>query len=194
MSILRQKKMLLIITSTCIAIFIYGYYLYPALLYKKMQKESGMIHANTTLFEVPLLSIKGDTIHLRDTIHSRFNLVDFFFVGCIPCEQKSKPLNELQKQYDHNKFQVIHICSGEYTTYQKFVLYTEKKNGNGQVYLYAPDSTLRKLYGQELAFPYEQLFTNDKNLISKEIGFNPAFQKLYLKSKRSQIETHETSD
>jgi hypothetical protein len=111
-------------------------------------------------------------------------------VGCAPCEQKSLVLGKLGDKYIRSDFNVINICSGMITSYDSFKKHALKKMNKDFVYLYAPDSTLSRLYGNRLGFPFELMVTNKKEFISKEEGYSPAFEIQYLNKKINQIEMY----
>lgn len=186
----HKKNIILFSGLSFLLIFTYGYFFYPHLLYKKGQANGPNVRYTNKLFEVPLISIKGDTVLLRDTLNAEINLIEFFFVGCIPCEEKLVAIDSLLRSYKRSQFNVVNICSGHHTSFEKFKKYTSKKDKSEFIYLYAPDSTLGKLYGHEWGFPFEQVITKNRIFISKQIGYDPSYEKLYIKNKIKQIEKY----
>ncbi len=189
-AIIKKKYLFFFLGVSVILIFIHGFFVYPKLLYRKMLADQAQIEYNPKIFQIPLLTINRDTVRLGDTLKANLNLVELFFVGCIPCEQKSKSLKYLTEKYDTSKFLVISICSGVHTPFNRFLEYTESNRKDGFIYLYSPDSSFGKLYGYNWGFPFEQVFTSEKKYVSKEVGFNIVFQDEYLKNKIKQIEKY----
>ncbi len=155
-----------------------------------MKADQLDINYSTSIFDIPLITVNGDTLKLSDTLKAKVNVVELFFVGCVPCEQKASVLKKVIQKYDNKDVMVINICSGAHTSISTFKEYSSKKKYNGSAFFYSPDSTLGKVYGKNLAFPFEQVISNKRELIMKEVGYDPTFEEIYIKNKIRQIEKY----
>lgn len=189
-TILNKKNVLITALFSGLFIFYYGYFMYSELLYNKMKTDQKDIKYSSEIFSIPLITVNGDTIMLSDTMKAKINIVEMFFVGCIPCEQKAVALKNISNEYDEKNLMVLNICSGAHTSLSSFKKYAMRKGENGFSYFYSPDSTLGKIYSRNLAFPFEQVISDNRELIDKEVGYDPSIERAYIKNKINKIEKY----
>lgn len=115
----------------------------------------------------------GEDISINDK--AKCKLIDFFFVGCLPCEQKREEvLEKLSINVVDSNFIEYAICNGRITPFNAFVDYCEKhkKRKKNFVYLYDYSGAIDSTYkSNSLGYPYEVIF-NTNNPIIAFTGFN----------------------
>ena len=73
-------------------------------------------------------SIKGTSID-SDNLQGRVTLINFFFIGCLPCMYEINYLNEIDSTYSDKSFQVISIASNSVLDLLPFVDTTKEGEG-----------------------------------------------------------------
>ncbi len=107
---------------------------------------------------------------LGDTLLSKVKLVEFYFVGCLPCEEKRPVLKEINQLQQNQDFRIAMICDGTITKFENFYADAMKEPFNDFIYLY-DTSNIRKY--NLTGFPTEFLF-KQKSLINVDVGFGNA--------------------
>lgn len=107
---------------------------------------------------------------LGDTLRSKVKLVEFYFVGCLPCEEKRPVLKEINQLQPNQDFRIAMICDGTITKFEKFYADAMKEPSNDFIYLY-DTSNIRKY--NLTGFPTEFLY-KQKSLINVDVGFGKA--------------------
>lgn len=86
----------------------------------------GIIKNNiVTLQEFELIDRGNKTVHAAET-KADFVILDFWFVGCLPCMEDHKKIKELLPFLKQKKVELISISNDE--SYQKWNSYLEKNN------------------------------------------------------------------
>jgi thiol-disulfide isomerase/thioredoxin len=127
----------------------------PKLLWYSINKNSKPIE-NTILSKIFYTAEEKIPVILKDTCVGKYMLIDFFFSGCPPCEQKRDALYSLRKKFSPNQLGIILICDGTITSHEKFIEYFNKYNTDGIIFLYDKDGVLQKLYNIK-NYPFEVL-------------------------------------
>ena len=115
----------------------------------------------------------------QDTIKSKYAILECFFKGCAPCEEKRLALNLLSDTISHEKLSIVYICDGKWTSQKDFREYAEKNSYKNAIYLYDGNGFLKsklKING----YPFEILLKDGK-VISTFSGFSEMIQKNYFK-------------
>ncbi len=135
-------------------------------------------------FSTNLLNEKGDTLKL-ESLTKKAVIIDFFFVGCPPCDEKRKMLEELKFEIPDERFKILLICDGSITEYKKFQEYAIKNPSKKDFQLlYDYSNNISRFFPEINGYPYELVF-NNKKLIKSYNGFDSdAFQ--YSKKVRYQ--------
>ncbi len=127
-------------------------------------------NTNTTLTNNFFLGIDKKTVNLFDTLNgSKAALIEFYFVGCAPCEQKFTYLKNISNKYKTHDFSFVLICDGTANTYKQFLTHSEQNKDSSIIFLYDSNNTIPK-YKID-GYPTELLVDSEKNIIKKEKGF-----------------------
>jgi hypothetical protein len=99
-------------------------------------------------------------IRLSDTTNSaKALLVEYYFVGCGPCEQKYQLLKELRSLVPEDSLAIVMIHSGSAGTYERFLTHAEKRKMAGITFLYDDEGVHNKLFSDStVGFPIEVLY------------------------------------
>lgn len=181
--ILKRHRYRWVMLCICVAAVFLIQYFYPILIYNRFKKSTFEVVLKKDIHQLTFITVDGGAVKLADTIKTKVHLLEFFFAQCLPCHQKIPTLKRVVKNFTENTFSVIHICDGELTKYDQFLTYAKKNNYPGFIFLYAQDSTLRKVFGRELVFPSEQLIYSGNEFISTEMGYSPEIEKIYYDNK-----------
>lgn len=159
-------------------------YLIPKMLFYEYVRDSDK--ATDNLWRLPFYTTEGSAIQLQDTIHSPYAIVECFFKGCAPCEEKRVALNQLSDSISHEKLSIVYICDGRLTSQKNFRDYANQHQYKKAIYLYDRDGHLHsklKLNG----YPFE-LLLKDGRILSTFSGFTEMIQEDYLKKQLKLIQ------
>ena len=170
------------ILITCCYFFISWYYFIPVLL-NNMEEVNTQF--NNEFLSTNVLDQRGDTLKLN-TLRQKALIVDFFFVGCPPCEEKRKMLEDVKNEIQNNRFEILLICDGTISTFKKFQEYCiNNPPKKGFQILYDYGKNILKHFPNISAYPFELDFDHGK-LIKSYTGFS---SEGYQRSKRIRIQT-----
>lgn len=130
-------------------------------------------------------TVDGDGIKIKDTIRSEYAIIECFFIGCLPCEEKKEVLNVLLDSVKHEKLQVVYICNGKISTENDFKMYATKNQRNGAVFLYDRDHTLNTKFELTI-YPFEIFLTKNQYTSSLQ-GYTHMIKKDYLINKFEKL-------
>ena len=182
-----KKKILGLLLSIFLIIFFYISHLFIVPYFEYLSTK-GMINKNLykDLLEYKFYNNQNDKISIRELIKdSKCVLVECYFVGCKPCEEKDKILDTLLKNFKYESFKIIKICNGKVSSFQSFKNSIVYNNSLSHFYLYDRDSILSNKLNI-YSYPNEIILKNEK-IISVEEGFNRKIGSIYLKNKIIQI-------
>jgi hypothetical protein len=175
---LQQKKTYIIGLLLLLPFFyITDQYIIPKMLFYEFERDSKKIADN--LYHTSFYTTTGEAIELQDTIKSKYAILECFFKGCAPCEEKRLALNLLSDTISHEKLSIVYICDGKWTSQKDFREYAEKNSYKNAIYLYDGNGFLKsklKING----YPFEILLKDGK-VISTFSGFSEMIQKNYFK-------------
>ena len=97
----------------------------------RMISLANILPLQTTAPDWKLPLVQGDSLSLS-SLHGKYVLLDFWFIGCGACVQSIPSLNELQDKYGPNKFEVIGVnfSSKDHEAIQKYCTDNEMKYRN----------------------------------------------------------------
>ncbi|MBN2747461.1 MAG: TlpA family protein disulfide reductase [Bacteroidales bacterium] len=137
-----------------------------SMIYK--QPESFLnFSVNDTFPDFPFINLSGDTVFL--TTDKQFILLDFWYIGCVPCKEAIPEMNNLQKEFPNVK--IIGVNSFQ-KNIEEIIQYQINSNIDYEIFLNT------KL---NINFPHPAFILIDKHLNIKYIvyGFNKdSIQKL----------------
>ncbi len=170
------------ILFACSYFFISWYYIIPTMLNRMGEVNTKF---NNNFFSTNVLNQDGDTLKLNSITHKAL-IIDFFFVGCAPCEEKRKMLEDVKNEIQNNDFGIFLICDGSISTFKEFQDYcviTPPKKGFQMLYDY--EKNISKYFPDISGYPFELIFEN--NIVIKSYkGFDI---EAYDPSKKTRIQT-----
>ncbi|ATL46085.1 hypothetical protein COR50_02285 [Chitinophaga caeni] len=181
--ILSCRKLLLsIVYIVFITLFtvLSAYVFIPKLILQKSFRNDVSFNGNSIKNAV-LLNPDKHPCYISSLLEKKVTLLEFYFVGCPPCEMKKNALDSLRKKVDSNKFQIIYICDGAVTSWDEFVKHGKKWEDQQQKYFYADSATITRLYQMERrSYPLEVILNEQLEAVSVHYGYNDIFRDLYL--------------
>jgi hypothetical protein len=182
--IARLKLLVIWLAVFCLGFFAISHtFIIPSISYNILNRNPRKI--SDSIFNEKFYTVKGQPVELKDTCSSTCNLLEFYFVGCAPCEQKLKVLKEINDAYENKSFSVFLICDGRYTTFEKFMMHQQKVEDPRFTFLFDRDSVLFKKYELK-AYPFE-ILANKNRTISTQLGFEQSAAKIYYRKKLELI-------
>ncbi|RYY55104.1 MAG: hypothetical protein EOO09_11835 [Chitinophagaceae bacterium] len=130
------------------------------------------------LQESEILTTTGVRIKLGDTLTTA-SLVDFYFVGCPPCESKMKSLHSIADESNNPQYRSILICDGRLTDYQKFLSHGLGIRNERFVLLYDSAGILSSKLGLQ-SYPFE-ISVVDQQITGTLEGYDSESSALYEK-------------
>ncbi len=162
-------------------------YIIPEILWLMYKSDSNEISISKN--EIAMETFKGvnsKQIKLKDTIQNKVALLEFYFVGCPPCEDKYEYLKKLVDEYQDKGLEIVLICDGSASTYEQFIAHWKKNSYKNIIFLYAQEKSLSK-YNIE-GFPTEFLYAKGK-VQYREKGFGKAIATKWFEGERKKIQT-----
>lgn len=138
---------------------------------------------NIDILSEKFKTIDNQFIVLSDTLNSKVKLVELYFVGCPPCEQKYEVLKELLIRNSDLKIAVI--CDGSITSYTRFLKHAKKNSFVNVIFLYDEKGFLKK-QSWISGYPTELLYGN-KQLINIDRGFGASVKNRWLEKEQILI-------
>lgn len=151
--------------------------LIPKIIFYIQNREKINISSIKPLYN--FINTKGDTVEIN-LFKNRCNLLEFYFVGCKPCEEKLNSLINLYKNINDKNFNLFIICDGKISNFKQFK--KDLKETNDITFLYDYNNVRGSLVNYDTGYPLELLFKYD-SLNSTYIGFADLIEINYLKSR-----------
>ncbi|MFV0604906.1 MAG: TlpA family protein disulfide reductase [Niabella sp.] len=139
---------------------------------------------NTLLVNNSFTGIDNKPVILFDTLKLNPAIIEFYFVGCKPCEEKLNYLKMIYEEFWKRELKIILICDGTASSYNQFIKHWQKNKYQGIVFLYDSDSTISE-YNIE-GYPTE-LMTDGHFIVKQEKGFGNSMAKDWLYRERFLI-------
>lgn len=175
----QKKYFLLYAAFMVLFVFLSKRLIIPAIINHIEKRESRKIVNHPPFGNGYYLTVTGDSTRLEDTANTKCTLLELYFVGCLPCEQKLPVLAELYKETGSTQFRVILICNGLITNFQKFLQHARRNEQPGFTFLYDNRGNIEKMTSST-GFPYEMLVTKEGQIISSFAGFNTETSAMYI--------------
>jgi len=148
----------------------------------KFPKSSGVL--NKEAFK----TIAGTDTRIEDTSKKKVLLIEWYFVGCAPCEEKYKALKQLADTFKNQQLDILMVCAGEITNFKTFQKHAIKNAYNGITFLYDADSIARRFCdGGVQSFPMEFLSKRNQPPQPSFVGFENYISELYLDDEIKKI-------
>lgn len=181
-SIKRQKFIIAILMTIVLFYFTDSLFL-PKIYYYQAVRNSPKIDNKIRSYD--FYSVNGSRITIKDTVKSEYTIIELFFVGCLPCEEKRLALNILNDSLQPRKLSIVYVCDGTITTEDDFKKYASKNQRIGTIFLYDRTGILNSKMGLN-SFPFE-IFFKENIPISTLKGYSEVIKKEYLIEKFKKI-------
>lgn len=165
-------------------LFLCQKYIIPKILYYSFQKNSPQVVNN--IFTNKFYTVLGNSILLRDTNFAKCTLIEGFFKGCLPCEQKKSELIKLRNTFSKEDLNIIFICDGTITSFHNFIEYSTINKKDGITFLYDKDSILKKQLKIN-GYPFE-ILTKNEDVINTFMGYDEIVSHEYLQNQIKRIQ------
>ena len=149
-------------------------------------KETDTVISSKKILLDTYIGINKNPVKLNDTLKSKVALLEFYFVGCPPCEDKFDYLKILVDEYSDKGFSVVLICDGIASSYNQFLDHWNKYKYKNIIFLYDTDKTISK-YRID-GFPTEFLVSSG-NIHYREKGFGKSIATKWLETERIKIQS-----
>lgn len=170
--------------------FVYVYfsktYIIPHIIFK-LENTNKIFEPKVSndFYKSKYLNSSNDTLSFSD-FSKNCTIVDFFFVGCAPCEGKRKLYEEIVENINSEKYKIILVCNGALTNKNTFIEYVNKQIKKDNIlYLYDYNGAFKKLTNHT-GYPFEIIFNGTIPLYTTE-GFNEESKNILMKEKINQI-------
>jgi len=174
--------------------FVIGhFFIIPEILHSKIQQNEKTEKISNKFFNEFFYGLNQHPIKLSNILGAKSTIVECYFVGCPPCEQKSTMLQSIRNSFKNDDLTIVMICNGAITSWDKFQDHYSKNKLSGVIYLYDKDSVLNK--NGVHSYPTE-LLLNKTAVINYEVGFMTESANLQLRKKKQLIQNiiYETSN
>lgn len=178
----QQKRTYMYVTLLLTALFL-G--LFHSVLLSKiyMNKMEVEVSIPNDITQQTFVAENGEDVILESLLKEK-TLIDFYFAGCAPCIQKEAALKKIKEKTPDA--QLIFICNGKLTSYEKNIKYVEQHRINGAIYLHDTYQVLKK-YPQIMSYPHE-IILKDKQIIKEFRGYFEPLEEYYLKERLSILQ------
>jgi hypothetical protein len=180
----RVLTALVILFSIAFSILSHMYFI-PRIIWGMQNKNKPKV--SVSILNDNFKTIADGLIKINDTIKSKVQLVEFYFVRCLPCESKYEILKKIREKYSKDELDIIMICDGEISPYDEFKRHQENKKIPGITFLYDNEKKIERNIKGERGYPTELLISY--NVIKySQAGFNDESASFYYKSEVEKID------
>lgn len=180
-----NKRIFMIFFSlSFLFIVISHYHLRPLILWKMYEKNQHSLSKNIYVDDT-YITTTGSKVALKDTLKSSPSLLEFYFVGCLPCEPKYTALKKIHDIFQDN-LKLILICDGQASTYNSFLKHWEKNEYKNIIFLY--DDRKNLVNYNITGYPTELLIDSNSIITHISQGFGEAISDKWLKKENYLIE------
>jgi AhpC/TSA family len=153
-----------------------------SLFVNKLPKNTGVLGREV------YKTITGDPVAIEDTARNKVLLLEWYFVGCPPCEEKYKALKQLADTFKNKQLDIVMICAGTVTKFDKFQNHANKNAYSGITFLYDGDSISNRFCKDGIqGFPTEFLSKRYQKPEPSFLGFDKDIYKMYLENEIKKI-------
>lgn len=152
-------------------------YIIPNIINYMLNRDSENLEIviRPDFFSASLKRTDGSHVSLDSLMSDQYTLLEFYFVGCKPCDEKY----DILKNIKDKNLRIIYICNGAATPFDRFRSHAALKDSTGNsMFFYDSDSITRNDL-KVTSFPFELLF-RDRKLVRKFNGFNPSAAEQYV--------------
>lgn len=150
-----------------------------------MHNKNKVVYGSMEITEEKFYTVDSNLIQLNDTLLSKPALIEFYFVGCSPCEEKYIELKKIHDMYAARGFKIIMICDGLASSFKSFKQHHSKNIYKEIIFLYSQKSMSKKFRIE--GFPTEYL-TNGKEIVLASKGFGEPISTKWLIQEKEVID------
>lgn len=155
------------------------------LLQWQIHKENYVKNINNeSIINDKYLGSDGNYYKILDTLKNNPAIIEFYFVGCTPCEEKYEYLKLLKEKIGYENLNIVLICDGSITNKKTFLKHFSQNKFKNIIFLYDNNQLIKK-YKIE-GYPTEILY-DGKKIIKREIGFGKSIAMRWLKNEQALI-------
>lgn len=175
----KRKWLLLACISFLSFTFLSHYFFVPAIIRYMEKKEGKGIKYLSPMQTGKLFTVDSTSIYLGDTLKGKCILIEYYFVGCPPCERKMRYLKKIKNDINTNEFEIILICSGEITPFNIFKEDALKHKEFTFSFFY-DRFNIKESFMPGKEYPHEIIVDKKGKVHSYKIGFNNETANFYL--------------
>jgi hypothetical protein len=182
----KRKKLLPLYLLFLSLYFVLGhFFVIPEILYSKIKRNPKAKNISNNFINQFFYGLNKQPIKLSDILGFKSSIVECYFVGCPPCEQKKTMIHSIRNSFTKNDLSIIMICNGAISSWDEFQDHYLKNKMSGIIYLYDKDSVLFKngIYSHPT-----ELLLNKTAITSYEVGFMSESSNLQLRKKTQLIQ------
>jgi hypothetical protein len=179
---IKKKRSISFYFLFVIFYFVIGhYFLIPQILFSILQRDIDKEPKYNGIINERFYGVDRKPVKLHDTLNKKYTLIDCYFVGCRPCEEKLTLLKKIRNIYKNDELSIIMICNGAVSAWDIYLENYSKKNIYNVVYLYDKDTVLNK-YNIN-SYPTEFILKKT-DIIHYEVGYTKESEQLYFINKK----------
>lgn len=124
-----------------------------------------------SLSEIKVLSIKNETLHLKELYGQGALLINFWALWCQPCKSELPHLNKLYEKYKESGFTIIGINQDTPKSVSKVKSFIASQRIDFPIALDSNFDIFNKFNGQVL--PYSLLIDRSGSIVYRHTGYVP---------------------
>lgn len=172
------------------SVYIYLFYFIPIEDYKSFNKVLNNQNKKIDIDSIFLYDLDSNKVSYSLLIQNKIAVIDFSFIGCMPCKLKYNPLvNLANKNRSDNGLTFFRIINGKLDNFKDFQEYYKPKfylNSDLPIY-YDIDGKMNKLFNIQ-AYPTEMIFDKKQEIKYILNGFSASItSSLYFEQTQTKI-------
>ncbi|TAE15158.1 MAG: hypothetical protein EAZ47_08145 [Bacteroidetes bacterium] len=167
----KDKKLVVIclFVMSMIFLIVSEWYIKPAMVLKHHMANNVDNTVSSPFKNIDVITVHGKRISIADTIRGNPTVLEFYFVGCKPCDEKLNYLKILKDSCGVKHLNIMLVCDGNATSFDNFIKNAQEQGMSGLSFFYLKGNSQRTISIE--GFPTQ--FTVAKGIIcKKEVGFN----------------------
>lgn len=181
-----KVKVALAFFLSIVFLFVINFYVVPLARKSMIAKKTPIVLK--TIANSTFKTVDGKWVKFQDTARAPVRLVECYFVGCPPCEDKVHMLKKLRQNTSTISVDIVMICAGKVSKWESFLQHAAKNVTPGIIYLYDVNNALDSITNTPMAsFPMEFLFLGKYENSISALGYDAKDSLIIYKKKLGQI-------
>jgi Redoxin len=177
---LRRKRIFYYYLTGFIIFSVLSHVCFIPVIIRFMEKRLTSSVAHSSPFgKGEIYTIANQAITFQDTAKKKCALIEYYFVGCPPCEKKIKYLKKLKEKVNSSQFNIFLVCDGSISSFDSFFSNAQRNNYQGFSFFYDKNQLKSKIMPGS-NYPHEIIIDSEGKIISSQIGFNEETAEAYL--------------